>query len=456
MRYVKNGEPCTTFIGNYTILAGDAETVFTKLTDVLREKGIDCVKVVGLGSDGASVMTGPITGVGKRLSAISPHLVHVHCVAHRVALVASNAARDIEHIGDFRRTLNNVHFYFKGSAARYDRLRELHNAVDEGDFLSLKDPCSVRWLSFTRALESVFINWHTLVLSLEQEGVLGNQAAEGIRRQMQKYSFVASMHMLKDILPIMDRLNKCFQEELINLSIIKPRVKSTRQALDDHLRAAGEVEQTFQQQQNRGRFRELDLTYCGDVNVRAYQNMRTDFIQKLINNIDARFPPQALDILSAFGVIFDVQMYPAQNLRQFGTDALEIVIQKFAPPPPSPSLIDAARARRDFPELKYTLQAHPDMTFARACKLVIVDYPNIYPDFAVLANIALTIPVSSVPCERGFSWQNNIKTADRSRLTDAHVDTLMTIGMEGPRLAGSAQLIAAASEEFRGRKHRRK
>ena len=93
VRYVKNGEPCTTFIGNYTILAGDAETVFTKLTDVLREKGIDCVKVVGLGSDGASVMTGPITGVGKRLSAISPHLVHVHCVAHRVALVASNAAR---------------------------------------------------------------------------------------------------------------------------------------------------------------------------------------------------------------------------------------------------------------------------------------------------------------------------------------------------------------------------
>ena len=48
-------------------------------------------------------------------------------------------------------------------------------------------------------------------------------------------------------------------------------------------------------------------------------------------------------------------------------------------------------------ELKYTLQTHNPNSFAQACKTVIVDYADQHPDFAVLANIAPTIPASSVP-----------------------------------------------------------
>ena len=44
------------------------------------------------------------------------------------------------------------------------------------------------------------------------------------------------------------------------------------------------------------------------------------------------------------------------------------------------------------------------------------------------------IPVSSVPCERGFSVQNRVKTKMRSRLTDTHIDNLMLIAIEAPNL----------------------
>lgn len=49
----------------------------------------------------------------------------------------------------------------------------------------------------------------------------------------------------------------------------------------------------------------------------------------------------------------------------------------------------------------------------------------------------MVIPVSSVPCERGFSMQNRVKTKQRLGLTDVHVDSLMLVAMEGPKLEGT-------------------
>lgn len=490
LRYVKDGEACTTFCGNYTVNAGDAETVFEKVRDVLHEKGIDCRNVVGLGSDGASVMFGTHNGVGARMNAICPHLVHVHCVAHRVALVASNSAKDSQKVADFRRALNNIHFYFKNSAARYDRLREMHRAFEDSDFISLKEPCSVRWLSFTKALESVYTHWQALVLVLEQDAIT-NPTAAGILRQIKSYWFVATMHMLLDILPITDRLNKHFQEENVNLSSIKPRVAAARERLHDHIATLGDNEELFSG--NQRSYKGVNLLFAEAANIQSYETMRREFISSLVRNLDKRFPAHELDVLSALGTIFDVRMFPGRNqLQQYGNDALEVVIRKFAPPDgeeeaergsesesgsegeeeiPRPvaeenqaqprvraqPLLDADRTRRAFAEMKYSLHAVNPESFLKACKIVILDFTD-FPDFVVLAKIALTIPVSSVPCERGFSTQNAIKTPSRANLADKSVDNLMRISMEGPSISNCKldSLIQAAARNFNQRCNRRK
>ena len=74
----------------------------------------------------------------------------------------------------------------------------------------------------------------------------------------------------------------------------------------------------------------------------------------------------------------------------------------------------------------------------------------------MLANITLAIPVSSVPCEHGFGVQNRIKTSMHTRLTDEHVDNLMLITMESPRLPDADDFLRAACEEFSLRKNRQK
>ena len=203
---MKNGCAKTVFHWNYTVAAGDAETIYNKLVEVCENIALDPRKIVGLGSDGAWCqmvrILGKKTGVGVRLKACSPHLTHVHCITHRVNLAASGVAK-LESVDRYRKTVNRVFKLFKYSAARYQQLRKLHMAMEPNDFQRLKEPCSVQWLSFTKATKSIDVNWPQLVLALGEEPARKSPTADGLLRQLKTFSFAAMTNTLLDVLPIM-------------------------------------------------------------------------------------------------------------------------------------------------------------------------------------------------------------------------------------------------------------
>ncbi|KAK6167086.1 hypothetical protein SNE40_021190 [Patella caerulea] len=62
----------TIFLGNYSVRSGTAKCIVDKIKEVFKEWGIPLNKVSGLGSDGASVMTGIRNGVGVKLLTKTP------------------------------------------------------------------------------------------------------------------------------------------------------------------------------------------------------------------------------------------------------------------------------------------------------------------------------------------------------------------------------------------------
>ena len=54
--------------------------------------------MVGFGSDGAAVMTGKHAGAAARLKQRQPMLTSIHCIAHRLALAASQAGDGVPYI----------------------------------------------------------------------------------------------------------------------------------------------------------------------------------------------------------------------------------------------------------------------------------------------------------------------------------------------------------------------
>ena len=115
----------------------------------------------------------------------------------------------------------------------------------------------------------------------------------------------------------------------------------------------------------------------------------------------------------------------------------------------------ATNQNLDFSREKFARYASLRSLCMGSCRPVVFGVnAQIFPDWAKLAKIASTIPVSSVPAERGFSLQNRIKTSIRNRLTEEKVTRLMRISSLGPGLKDFN--FSRAAEHFHAMKLRRK
>ncbi len=95
------GKVVTSFLANINVPDASAAGITKSLIEYLKTNEIPLNSFYSLSSDGASVMTGRVSGVGVRLRdgwkevdpvdehstvdypPTAPYLLHVHCVAHR-------------------------------------------------------------------------------------------------------------------------------------------------------------------------------------------------------------------------------------------------------------------------------------------------------------------------------------------------------------------------------------
>ena len=130
---------------------GLAEVIFQEMS----KRNISTSKLIGFGSDGASVMTGGDKGVRGALLRKQPHLIHVHCMAHRLALCTSQAADSVPMIQNFQQWLTNLFYYFDQSSTREQELHSIQ-AILESPILKYKEIHAVRWLSVLQAVDAVY------------------------------------------------------------------------------------------------------------------------------------------------------------------------------------------------------------------------------------------------------------------------------------------------------------
>ena len=83
------------FLTIKTLKGAKAEDIVAAMKEVLKEGGL-FIKVVHLGSDGCSVMTGKKKIVGHNLRQEIEDLIQCHCANHRAALGANDAANLVD------------------------------------------------------------------------------------------------------------------------------------------------------------------------------------------------------------------------------------------------------------------------------------------------------------------------------------------------------------------------
>ena len=114
---------------------GTAKSMYEVVTGLLEKMHWMPLKQVALATDGASSMTGHRTGLATRMRAKVPTLINVHCIAHREALAAGDAARSFPYFQMLDRFANKVYEWMGRSTNRRNELKRLLKDVFEEDYV---------------------------------------------------------------------------------------------------------------------------------------------------------------------------------------------------------------------------------------------------------------------------------------------------------------------------------
>ena len=210
----------THFLHNVKVKNGKAVVITQTLRDLLNDKQVDISKVMALGGDGATALTSKKAGVTGLLLRINPMLINYHCIAHRLALVTSQAAKDVTYLAKYQDTLTSIFYYFKASAVRTDALKAIQLVLDEPQ-LKVREVHDVRWMAIFNAVASVFRTLDSLITYLHNESN-SNAKAKGLLKKLTEKNFVATTYLLMDVLDVTGRL--CLEFQKKNLDICMAQV----------------------------------------------------------------------------------------------------------------------------------------------------------------------------------------------------------------------------------------
>jgi hypothetical protein len=279
------------------------------------------------------------------------------------------------------------------------------------------------------------------------------------------YSFVCITAMLLDILQVFTKLSKIFQKDTLNFHVFETQLKITNEMLQSMLQSmlqnenlpafqkVLELEEIHDENENvTVIYREMDLKKSSGFDVNHAVKIKNEFVNEIVIQLKNRFPEENVTFLSALNQCLN----PAE-LANCKPEILDIVFNHFSGELVVNLDLDLSRAKKDLAQFKMLAAKYSEgsqsesQRFERFAKEVTLNFRDIYPDFAVLMSFFLTIPFNSVPCERGFSAQNRIKTKFRSRLGEENLEDIMRVS-----LCSITPELHLAAEKFSQMKDRRK
>jgi len=158
---------------------------------------------MGLGTGGAKVMTGTGEGVTGYMLRENPMTLNYHCLAHKLALVTSQAANNVPYLVDYQSTLTGIFYFFKASANRTTKLADIQDMLNEPK-LKIKEVHEVRWLSVYLAVKTVYQCLDSLITFFATDK---DAKSKGYVNKMSQYDFIATTYLLMDILPVVSELS---------------------------------------------------------------------------------------------------------------------------------------------------------------------------------------------------------------------------------------------------------
>ena len=173
VRFTKGGESNIHYAGIMPVQKPNATHIYEAIMEVLKsnlsidEKTLD-QKLVGIVSDGASVMRGRLNGVIKQLKGDRHYIMDIHCLSHRMELGIRDALKDIPLDEKYKSLLSSLYAFYHRSALNRANLKSEFESLAISPVFP-KRVSGTRWVEHTfRALKNFQQGYTTIVAHLEK------------------------------------------------------------------------------------------------------------------------------------------------------------------------------------------------------------------------------------------------------------------------------------------------
>ena len=434
-----SGSTCVQFVELMPLSRGTGEIMFQSIKELLERLGFDLLKLVAIATDGAACMTGVHQGVVARLRDVVPHLIGTHCIAHREALAAKDASDEFSCLGFIDRAANKVYEWLGRSVIRRGTLAKLLLAFREETRVVLQIH-SVRWLSRGMVMERLVFCMPAILESWQAEEPIWYKNIISLQFQF-------FINLLADVLNELNKLNRKFQFDIVDITSIASTIDVTINLLRRHYLGVGFGTTTkhlglfLRNVVPKGEILYVDKFGCEKVHTLHYDSMpECDvggsledcitlgrlYVQKVIDSLNDRFPD-----LPVFNVarLFSPKHYPIDALDR-GTLTEQWLNRLVTHFKWSSVLVDEANAELlEFVEMLSSACQHRSMHEAWGFCGHDREFKINWPTLMSLWQAILVIPTSTAVCERGFSKQNWVKSERRTCLNLDTLDALMRVSL---------------------------
>ena len=166
VRYVKVSAVYESFLTYFTAHDITTEGLSTLITNTLPQHNLPLSMCVCQSYDGASVMSGRLSGVQARIRKLCPQAIYVHCFAHRLNLVLVDCSKNMEFVSELF-CVYQMLYLFSSSSAVLPVFEEVQRVAGIKKPLRIKSFGNTRWACHFDAISGVLQSLKEIVATLE-------------------------------------------------------------------------------------------------------------------------------------------------------------------------------------------------------------------------------------------------------------------------------------------------
>ena len=425
----------------------DAKSLCDAILSTLASLGLNCI-IVAQCYDGASVMSGDVSGVQARLREFHKSALYVHCYAHRLNLVIVDAAHHVQSAGEFFSVIEMLYVFLTRQKVHEVLIRR---QVEQGLVVrELGRLSDTRWACRHRNISMLRERYDVILAVLDEVQKLNDAEirtlSRGLLHELRSYHFVTNLTIFNMILSLSHGVNEALQSSMLNISesnrlIIGLLTSLTELRNDDTMwdNMWHDIDTTCKSQdielptvRRRQAIRERPdmITYSTtgrrdgalpELSASLRVDLLIPALDRILSELKRRFSDQALSVIGSVASVLcpnSSQFFVFEDIRPLLSvygDACGIDESLLAAEMTVALKLLKKQLGDDLPQndLHTILQLlTPSLAFPNLLKCV---------------QVALTIPVSSASCEWSFSALKLIKTYLRNRTEDDRLSDLGTL-----------------------------